>query len=268
MNQKRKRGLQTGLKEIVERQTAPKTQESADLIARFREPTPNVVPPKTTSLVEIAPPKIEEPKSDSLVVNDALAYSKNSLPDSSTLLEKEEATVSLISSLPEVDGFTKLWHQIVDHLYSQLSTAEQAVHIQLFRLSWGYGKATCIIGLPNLSKRIGAAESTVQRAVEGLIRKGLIRKERHVFGKSKLQGIEYYVVPPSSLVKSLSLGKTSSLSEMSTNKESIKKKISKGEKASPDFKNCPDCHGTGFWYPAGTEQGVAKCTHGNLKIST
>jgi hypothetical protein len=24
---------------------------------------------------------------------------------------------------------------------------------------------------------------------------------------------------------------------------------------------CPDCHGTGWWYPKGTESGVAKCKH-------
>jgi hypothetical protein len=25
--------------------------------------------------------------------------------------------------------------------------------------------------------------------------------------------------------------------------------------------DCPDCHGTGWWYPKGTENGVAKCKH-------
>jgi len=28
-----------------------------------------------------------------------------------------------------------------------------------------------------------------------------------------------------------------------------------------DYSTCPDCHGTGFWYPHGTEKGVAKCRH-------
>jgi len=32
-----------------------------------------------------------------------------------------------------------------------------------------------------------------------------------------------------------------------------------------DVSACPDCHGTGFWYPNGTEKGVAKCKHSNLK---
>jgi len=34
-------------------------------------------------------------------------------------------------------------------------------------------------------------------------------------------------------------------------------------KASPV--DCPDCNGTGWWYPNGTENGVAKCKHSRLK---
>jgi hypothetical protein len=30
-------------------------------------------------------------------------------------------------------------------------------------------------------------------------------------------------------------------------------------------RKCPDCAGTGFWYPEGTEKGVAKCLHQKLK---
>jgi hypothetical protein len=29
--------------------------------------------------------------------------------------------------------------------------------------------------------------------------------------------------------------------------------------------DCPDCNGSGWWYPNGTEKGVAKCKHSNLK---
>ena len=31
-----------------------------------------------------------------------------------------------------------------------------------------------------------------------------------------------------------------------------------------DASKCPDCQGTGFWYPRGREQGVAKCKHTRL----
>ncbi len=65
MNQKRKRGLQSGLNEIVARQTAPvpdKSKESSDLIAKFREPSQaeseksDLLPPPTTSPQPIRQP--------------------------------------------------------------------------------------------------------------------------------------------------------------------------------------------------------------------
>jgi hypothetical protein len=32
-----------------------------------------------------------------------------------------------------------------------------------------------------------------------------------------------------------------------------------------DTSQCPDCQGTGFYYPKGVEGGVARCTHEQLK---
>jgi hypothetical protein len=32
----------------------------------------------------------------------------------------------------------------------------------------------------------------------------------------------------------------------------------------PDASKCPDCHGTGFWYPQGISDGVKKCRHEKL----
>ncbi len=32
-----------------------------------------------------------------------------------------------------------------------------------------------------------------------------------------------------------------------------------------DASKCPDCGGSGWWYPAGQEKGVAKCKHANLR---
>ncbi|MEA2175646.1 MAG: hypothetical protein QOD00_3238 [Blastocatellia bacterium] len=58
MSQKSKRGLQRGLSEIVERQTAPapdKSKESSSLIAKFRD-HPLLPPPTTSSLQPIDEP--------------------------------------------------------------------------------------------------------------------------------------------------------------------------------------------------------------------
>lgn len=45
----------------------------------------------------------------------------------------------------------------------------------------------------------------------------------------------------------------------------VEKFLHKGQKASvPDAKECPDCRGTGFYYPKGAENGVVKCKHERL----
>jgi hypothetical protein len=69
MSQKHKRGLQRGLSEIVEKQTAPvedKKRESADLISRFSETKPDLPPPPPTTSYHQLPPPIAEtaPKRD------------------------------------------------------------------------------------------------------------------------------------------------------------------------------------------------------------
>ncbi len=38
-----------------------------------------------------------------------------------------------------------------------------------------------------------------------------------------------------------------------------------GSPTNPDTSECPDCHGSGFYYPKGIEGGVARCKHQQLK---
>jgi hypothetical protein len=38
--------------------------------------------------------------------------------------------------------------------------------------------------------------------------------------------------------------------------------------AQESSKDCPDCGGSGWWYPEGPERGVAKCKHARLKQSS
>lgn len=184
-NRKRKSGLQSGLSEIIAKQTAPiqaKQETSANLLEKFRDNQP----PESSESEQSSLLKIDLPKSSSLLETELLGYPKTSLLKSSSPPQNEQSKnekINLMAALPEVDGYTKLWHQMTDFLYRQLTPSEQAVHIQLFRLSWGHNKETCVIGLPGLSKRTGIAKTTIQRAVDGLIEKGLIEKIRAVFGR-------------------------------------------------------------------------------------
>jgi len=289
-------------------------------------------------------PDLSRPESNSLPKQQPTACQNNSLPDLNSLPEinsppvnivESESSLNLMASLPDVGGFTKFWHQLTDHLYGQLTPAEQVVHIQLFRLSWGHNKSNCKIGLPQLAKRAGIGRSTAQTAIAGLINKGLIKKVLTHFGSDKEQGNEYHVVPPSSLLKSGSQSKSNSLPESNslpdsrhykenTQKENTQtqgapaagggvgskftieecRKYAKhlqstgqginnpggyattihrtGEvdllierflnpeeaNSSPNFDSsqCPDCKGTGFYYPQGMDGGVARCKHERLVL--
>ena len=306
--------------------------------------------PESTSLPEIG----SLPIISRLPISEETAYQNNRQPEYNRLPDSnsqppsstgESPALNLMASLPEVNGYMKFWHQLTDHLYRQLTPAEQVVHIQLYRLSWGHAKPTCEVGLPRLAERAGIGRSTAQQAVNGLVRKGLIKKLKMIIGSNKEQGIEYYVEPPSSLLKSGSLPKNNSLlksgslpkstpiKERDVLKEHTTQKrdqvqSNKDEKeddrgvrvgskftieecrryaqhlqatgqginnpggyattihrtgeadmlienflypeainpsSNLDTSQCPDCKGTGFYYPKGIEGGVARCKHEQLR---
>ncbi|MBA3714988.1 MAG: hypothetical protein H0W76_21435 [Pyrinomonadaceae bacterium] len=279
----------------------------------------------------------------SLPSGDEQAYQHNRLPELNRLPSSsnpdeskrpEDEALNLMASLPEVNGYMKFWHQLTDHLYQHLTPSEQVVHLQLYRLSWGHGKSTCEIGLPRLAARAGIGRSTAQQAVNGLVKKGLVKKLKMIIGSNKEQGIEYHVEPTSSQVKSgrlmesNSLPKPGSLPKSTPNKENTQKEntqtqpapaagVRVGSKfsieecrkyakhlqstgqgitnpggyattihrtgeadllidsflhpesantsATLDTSQCPDCQGTGFYYPQGIEAGVARCKHDQLR---
>jgi hypothetical protein len=120
--------------------------------------------------------------------------------------ETPDLSFSVLNSLPDVDGFILWFHQLTDYLASQLTPHEQAVYLQLYRLSWGFDNseapsARCTIGFPRLAERSSMHESGARLAAKGLIRKGLVRKVGAVFGKNREQGIEWEVFAPPALVK-------------------------------------------------------------------
>jgi hypothetical protein len=47
--------------------------------------------------------------------------------------------------------------------------------------------------------------------------------------------------------------------------ESFLRPATQGPPSNLDISQCPDCHGTGFYYPKGVEGGVARCKHEQLR---
>jgi hypothetical protein len=158
---------------------------------------------------------LDRPKNASLAKSSELAPQIASLANPArhadpARLPFKRALVSLMDSLPETAGFTKLHHQIVDHLYSQLSTKEQIVHLQLYRLAWGTGRPSCFISLPRLARRSNLSQRSTAEATALLESKGLIRKGAVITGKGKKQGIEYWVTPAPANAKNASLANPAS----------------------------------------------------------
>jgi helix-turn-helix protein len=135
-------------------------------------------------------------------------------------LPAQRTLTSLMDSLPEIAGFTKLHHQLVDHLYYQLSPKEQVVHIQLYRLSWGRGCPNCLISLPKLARRSNLSPRSTSDAINLLESKGLIRRGAMISGKGKDQGIEYWVTPASAVAKTASLAISASQARTASPAES------------------------------------------------
>jgi len=216
-------------------------------------PDTSLVP--NTSLVQEAPP-IET----SLVNSTAKAQQKTSLVRETSLTPNTTLSQNLWDALSDQNGHNKLPNAIVDQLCRHLTPNEQAIFNQLFRLSYGFGKDRCKIGLPKLAERSNMSESAVQKAVKGLQAKGLILKEGADFGRGREQGTLYSLPFPTRLVKETSLVRETSLVCGTSNKKELKEN-NKRELAPPDFKNCPDCQGSGFYYPNGFEGGVVKCKH-------
>lgn len=169
------------------------------------------------------------------------------------------ATINLIAALPEVKGHGELPYQILDHLLRQLSPDEQAIYIQLYRLSWGWGKEICEISNPKLSERSNVPLSTMKRKVGLLVSKGLVEKINTVIGYGKDQAVVYRVAAPSWQLARSRQPIQSRQPTAGRNKEEL------NQNTKGDFTSCPDCFGTEWYYPHGTTNGVVRCQHARLK---
>jgi hypothetical protein len=172
--------------------------------------------------------------------------------------------ISLLDSLPEVKGHSELPHQITDHLLPNLDPFEQAVYVQLYRLSWGHKSNRCLISNDRLADRAHMSVAKVKMVTAALEGKGLIKKTATPHGQKTVQGVEYEVFGASwQLQRSRPQGSqpADSRPPHAPNKEKTLKEIDKG---SADALNCPDCFGTGMWYPEGFDKGVARCQHKRL----
>jgi hypothetical protein len=234
-----------------------------DLYAKRREqpaPAPESLP---------TPDSLPAP--DSLTSPDSLSGDVSHLPETDAIRpdslpapDSPPAPDSLIHDLwapfRERRGHFKQSHAYTDGLCGLLDVYEQAVFTQLYRLSHGYNKDTCKIGLPSLARRANCGRTSAAAAVGRLIQKGLIRKLEVEFGRDREQGSTYWVSSPDRLPGTDRLS-----GDVPIKLKPLKEKNKKGAHTRKDYSDCPDCRGTGMWYPGGFDKGVAKCGHDKLR---
>jgi hypothetical protein len=106
-------------------------------------------------------------------------------------------------------------------------------------------------------------KTTTQATVNRLIDKGLIRKLEYEIGRNKEQGTTYWVSSPDSQPDTDSLPGSDTI-KVKALKEKSKREGSHERK---DYSDCPDCLGSGMFWPSGVigKGGVKKCEHPKLR---
>jgi hypothetical protein len=187
------------------------------------------------------------------------------------LLQKIAATPD-VAPTPDVEAhqFTRVVNGLFDKILPTLKPQEQLVLLRLYRLSRGFNSERCMVSVGKLASSCNIGTTSARLALQVLESKGYIKRLRTDQSNPDQQnrGIEFEMLLPAAAPTSRggatrSVGATSGVAPTPdvAIKESFKTKIIKGESAPPDYKNCPDCQGSGFWYPEGVEKGVAKCKH-------
>jgi hypothetical protein len=264
-------GLAALIREDAERkkqeaQTQPNTNSLPTQGTPTENSQPNESNPGTGSPPNSGPPTESSPPKPL-----PLGYPKGSPPsESSSPIQSNPVpqVADIWAAVALKRGYSKLYHSIVDDVFPQLTADEQAIYTHLYRLSWGFNNPGVIVSLPKLAERAGMSRNSVARAITRLVGRGLVTKGEPFFGKNQEQGREYRLPIPSSLTSGGSLPTESSLPNVGRNKERIKETIKKSGGASlPEEEKaaCPDCHGQGYYYPGGFNEGVKICRHENLR---
>ena len=140
--------------------------------------TSNISKPRTGSSKKLLELARQDRSASSLSKDDKSdRTSLKSIPENGTpksgiaaaLPGKSEESITVLSN------YTKFDNDISDKLARLQTVGEQAVYNRLYRLSWGFHRRTCRVGLGALAKAVGVSRSAAQRHVELLIEKRHIK---------------------------------------------------------------------------------------------
>jgi hypothetical protein len=167
---------------------------------------------------------------------------------------------ALLARILNPQQHTRVPNDLLDSVLKELLPSDQLILLRLYRLTWGHHKDTITVSYDKLGTACHLSRRAAIDSVKRLEREGLVERtgtELKTKGNVN-RGVTIRMLVPSAIIAP---GATNA-----PNKEKLIKDNNKREtSAPPDYKNCPDCQGSGFWYPEGTEKGVAKCKHERMR---
>jgi hypothetical protein len=196
---------------------------------------------------------VNAPSETSQVVETSLT------PETSLVIETPQTLAEYAETLDYRAGQVRFNRDYFDRIISRLKGDVQLLYFHVIRYREGDSNHTVVLNWPLLERRTGKSQSTLFRASRTLADEGLAFREEHQTGRGKFQGFRFRIVLPTSLVSQNSqVTRTSLVSQTNSNSKELLKDNKK------DFSRCPDCAGTGMFYPEGFDKGVARCSHRRL----
>jgi hypothetical protein len=194
-------------------------------------------------------------------------------PPSPQITVTAESTVTALVTHPE--QYYSAPNELDDRVMPTLRPSEQVVLRRIYRLTRGFHKATCNVSVGKLARACNVSEKKAGEALNLLEDRGFIRRiDSSNKGKTnEVRGLTIEcLIPEAVTARSTVSAKTAVTAPRSVtavsadNKETaLKENTKKGSELALDTKDCPDCQGTGYYYPEGTAKGVKRCEHRKLR---
>jgi DNA-binding transcriptional ArsR family regulator len=102
------------------------------------------------------------------------------------------------TSTPPESSALPLWfrlpHAVIDDILPTLEPSEQAIYLQLLRLSWGHRREVAKVGMARLAERANVGKSTARGVLRKLEKRGLVEVLSVDFGGGGTSGGALYRV--------------------------------------------------------------------------
>lgn len=201
------------------------------------------------------------------------AVTEQTPPPSPQITETAASTVTALVTHPE--QYYSAPNELDDRIMPTLRPSEQVVLRRIFRLTRGFHKATCNVSVGKLARACNVSEKKAGEALNLLEDRGFIRRvDSSNKGKTnEVRGLIIECLIPEAVTAKAAVSAKSTVTAphsvtaagADNKRTALKEHTKKGGELALDTKDCPDCQGTGYYYPEGTAKGVKRCEHRKLR---